>query len=221
MGKFFPPKDCSSKTKSIRNLHIESLVLMVVLMIMLSSSLMLIGRMFFEVIIFNTVLPVDLMYSNQGELTEMIENGNMYAALDYEPEFTPLYYAYSSVMKILTVAGYTMAFVSIAGSIVLLILMKKACRSIVEDPTPAENPVTVKKTPYVWLGFLLGCFGGQLFLYNNKKAIYYLCMGIIGLFFPIFLLYTTGISFADAFLACFISKDENGEIIIEDYPYWI
>ena len=221
MGQLFPPKDCSSKIKCMRNLHIEGLVLMVVLMIMLSSSLMLIGRTFFEMIFFNTGLATDLMYSNQGELAELAESGNIYGMLTYEPEFTPLYYAYSSAMKIMSVMGYTLAFLSIAGSIVLLIFMKNACRRIAEDGSPAENPVTVKKTPYVWLGFLLGCFGGQLFLHNNKKAIYFLCMGIVGLMFPIFILYTTGISFADAFLACFINKDENGEITIEDYPYWI
>ena len=221
MGQLFPPKDCSSKTKYIRNLHIEGLILMVVLMIMLSSAMVIIGRAFFEIIFYSTGLSDELMYSNQGELTEMIESGNMYGMLTYEPEFTPLYEAYSSVIKILSVLGYAMAFVSIAGSIVMLILMKNACRRIVEDSTPAENPVTVKKTPYVWLGFLFGCCGGHFFLYNNKKAMYFLCMGIIGLMFPIFIFYTTGISFADAFLACFINKDENGEITVEDYPYWI
>ena len=221
MERFFPPKDCSSKTKNMRNLHIEGLLLMAVLLVMLSSSMMLIGRAFFEILFFNTGLSADLMYSNQGEMSEMLENGNMYDMLTYEPEFSPLYEAYSSAMKILSVTGYILAFLSIAGSIVLLILMKIVCRRIAEDATPVKNPVMVKKTAYVWLGFLLGCFGGQFFLYNNKKAIVFLCMGIIGMMFPVFILYTTGISFADAFLACFISKDENGMITIEDYPYWI
>ena len=200
MGQLFPPKDCSSKTKYIRNLHIEGLILMVVLMIMLSSAMVIIGRAFFEIIFFSTGLSDELMYSSQG---------------------SPLYEAYSSASKIMSLLGYSFAFISMAGSIVLLILMKNTCRRIVEDPAPAENPVTVKKTPYIWLGFLLGCFGGQLFLYNNKKAAYFLCLGIIGLMFPIFILYTTGISFADAFLACFIDKDENGSVTIEDYPYWL
>lgn len=221
MGQLFPPKDCSSKTKYIRNLHIEGLILMVVLMIMLSSAMVIIGRAFFEIIFYSTGLSDELMYSNQGELTEMMENGSMYDMITYEPEFTTLYEAYSSAAKIMSVLGYSFAFISMAGSIVLLILMKNTCRRIVEDPAPAENPVTVKKTPYIWLGFLLGGFGGQLFLYNNKKAAYFLCMGIIGLMFPVCILYTTGISLADAFLACFIDKDENGAVTIEDYPYWL
>ena len=46
-------------------------------------------------------------------------------------------------------------------------------------------------------------------------------MGILGMeIIPLFL-YTSGISFADAFMACFIEKDENGYIEMEDYPYWI
>ena len=221
MGKLFPPKDSSERIKRIRNVHIEGLILMVILMIMLSSALLLMGRMFFDMIFFSTDFGAELMYSNQDELTEMIESGNMYDMLNYEPEFEPLYYAYTTTTKILSIAGYVMAFVSMAGCIILLIFMKNDCSRIASDSSPVENSVSVKKTAYVWLGFLLGCFGGQLFLYHSKKAWYFLGLGIVGLFFPIFILYTTGISFADAFAACFMQKDEEGMITIEDYQYWI
>ena len=69
--------------------------------------------------------------------------------------------------------------------------------------------------------FLLGAYGGHLFALKKKKAWIFLLMGILGMeIIPLFL-YTSGISFADAFMACFIEKDENGYIEIEDYPYWI
>ena len=126
-----------------------------------------------------------------------------------------------AVTKALGVVSYIAAFASIGGAIYIIMKMKKQIAVIVDPLAPYENPVRVKKAKFVWLGFLLGAYGGHLFALGKKRAWIYLLMGILGMqLFPLFL-YTTGISFADAFMACFIDKDDEGYIEMEDYPYWI
>ena len=129
--------------------------------------------------------------------------------------------AFETGMKIWAVFGYVTAFVSLGLTIFVLFLMKKRITMIVEDPYPFENPIKVKKGAYVWLGFLLGAYGGHLFALKKKRAWIYLGIGIVGMWIPIFFLYTSGISFADAFLACFYEKDRDGMIEMEFYPHWL
>ena len=94
--------------------------------------------------------------------------------------------------------------------------------NILSDPTALENTITVSKAKYVWLGFLLGGYGAHLFVLGKKKKGWiFLGLGLIGATIPLAFIYTSGISFADAYLAAFIPKDSMGEIDIEDYPYWI
>ena len=128
---------------------------------------------------------------------------------------------FSAVTGALGVLSYVAAFVSLAATIFIIFHMKQRISEIVDDPAPYDNPIRVKKAPFVWLGFLLGAYGGHLFVLKKKKAWIFLLLGILGMeLIPLFL-YTSGISFADAFMACFIEKDEEGFIEMEDYPYWI
>ena len=128
---------------------------------------------------------------------------------------------FSAVTGALGVLSYVAAFVSLAAAIFIIFRMKQRISDIVDDSAPYENPIRVKKAPFVWLGFLLGAYGGHLFALKKKKAWVFLLLGVLGMeIIPLFL-YTSGISFADAFMACFIKKDEDGYIEMEDYPYWI
>ena len=82
--------------------------------------------------------------------------------------------------------------------------------------------VSVKKIPYILLGFLLGTFGGHFFLIRregkiSKRAILFLILGICGIFCSPLMIYTTGISFADAWVGCRLKKDERGYIQVVDY----
>ena len=139
-------------------------------------------------------------------------------ALTYDFNNSPIFV----ILRIWGYVGYAVAFLSLAGVIALLIIMKSRIAMILED-VPTEKTVLVKKAKYVWMGFLLGAFGGHLFAIKNKdKASIFLLFGIVGTFlFPILLIYTSAISFSDAYLACFITKDAEGYIEVEDYPYWI
>ena len=128
---------------------------------------------------------------------------------------------FKTVTGALGVLSYIAAFVSLGAAIFIIFRMKQRISDIVDDTAPYENTIRVKKAPFVWLGFLLGAYGGHLFALKKKKAWIFLLLGILGMqIIPLFL-YTSGISFADAFMACFIEKDEDGYIEMEDYPYWI
>ena len=69
--------------------------------------------------------------------------------------------------------------------------------------------LTPSPLDFVLLGFLLGAFGGHLFyVKNTKRALIFLLLGLVGSGIPILIFYTTAISFADAFIACFYKKIE-------------
>ncbi len=150
-----------------------------------------------------------------------MQSGNFLDAATLTPQYSPSAKLFLTGMKIWGVVGYITAFAALGAVIFLVIQMKKRIAMIVEDPYQMENPIRVKKGAFVWLGFLLGAYGGHLFALKKKKAWIYLGLGIVGMWIPVFFLYTSGISFADAFLACFIEKDANGYIEMEDYPYWL
>lgn len=215
-NSFFLPKGTEGRKKNIMILHIQGLILIVVLIMALMSSLGILGRTILTEIVFRTGLidtGIDLM--------SVMQSGNFFDAATLTPQYSPSAKLFLTGMKIWGVVGYITAFAALGAVIFLVIQMKKRIAMIVEDPYQMENPIRVKKAAFVWLGFLLGAYGGHLFALKKKKAWIYLGLGIVGMWIPVFFLYTSGISFADAFLACFIEKDANGYIEMEDYPYWL
>ena len=215
-NSFFLPKGTEGRKKNIMILHIQGLILIVVLIMALMSSLGILGRTILTEIVFRTGLidtGIDLM--------SVMQSGNFFDAATLTPQYSASAKLFLAAMKIWGVIGYITAFAALGAVIFLVVLMKKRIAMIVEDPYPMENPVRVKKGAFVWLGFLLGAYGGHLFAMKKKKAWIYLGLGIVGMWIPVFFLYTSGISFADAFLACFIEKDANGYIEMEDYPHWL
>ena len=186
-NSFFLPKGTEGRKKNIMVLHIQGLILIVVLIIMLSSSLGIIGRTVLSEVVYRSGI---LDPGAEQELTELMQSGNMYALMTYTYEPSPAVKLFQNAMKVWSVLGYIVTFASLAGAI-------------------------------YWLGFLLGAYGGHLFAMKKKKAWIYLGLGILGIWIPIFFFYTSGISFADAFLACFIEKDAYGFIEMEDYPHWL
>ena len=219
MDKIFLPKGTDGRMKDTMILHIMSFALVAVLMIMLFSSFGILFRSVIELVmvqsgVFDTIGGV----SNQYD--EVMSMGLMDAAT-YNPVSAPMEMV-SGIMKVMNTIGYVVTFASMAVTILLVVFMRKRAKDIVEDPFPMENPLKVKKVPYVLLGFLLGAFGGHLFyVKNTKRAMIYLLLGLVGSGIPILIFYTTAISFADALIACFYKKDEEGYIVIEDYPYWV
>ena len=203
----FLPKGTDGRYKDIMILHIQGLILVLVLMIALWASVSILGRSILSMFMDSMGDSVDI--NSISESTEIIGFGSGISTGIW-PTIPPL-----------PGLSYIAAFASIGGAIYIIMKMKKQIAVIVDPLAPYENPVRVKKAKFVWLGFLLGAYGGHLFALGKKKAWIYLLMGILGMqLFPLFL-YTTGISFADAFMACFIDKDDEGYIEMEDYPYWI
>ena len=205
-----PPKGTDGRYKDIMLLHIQGLVLVLVLIIALAASFSIVGRSIISMAMDSyrgSISSEDLkMAMDIYGFGEMAETGMK---------------IFSAVTGALGVLSYVAAFASLAAAIFIIFRMKQRISEIVDDTAPYENPIRVKKAPFVWLGFLLGAYGGHLFLLNKKKAWVFLLLGILGMeIIPLFL-YTSGISFADAFMACFIEKDEDGYIEMEDYPYWI
>ena len=205
-----PPKGTDGRYKDIMLLHIQGLVLVLVLIIALASSFSILGRTIISMAMdsFGGSISSDdlsMVFDIYG-LGGMAETGLK---------------IFSAVTGALGVLSYVAAFVSLAAAIFIIFRMKQRISDIVDDSAPYENPIRVKKAPFVWLGFLLGAYGGHLFVLKKKKAWIFLLLGVLGMeLIPLFL-YTSGISFADAFMACFIEKDEEGYIEMEDYPYWI
>ncbi len=206
----FPPKGTDGRYKDIMVLHIQGLVLVLVLIVMLWASLSILGRSMMS-ILFDAAggMPSESSFTPLFEILGITDAAS--AGISF----------FTFIFKTLGALSYVAAFVSIAATAVLIYFMKKRIAMIVDDGTPYENPIKVKKTKFVLLGFLLGAYGGHLFALKKKRAWIFLIMGILGMeFIPLFI-YTSGISFADAFMACFIDKDSEGYIKMEDYPYWI
>lgn len=213
---FFLPKGTEGRKKDIMILHIQGLVLIVVLLVALMSSL----GVLFRTIISEILIRTGLLNTG-ADIKNLIEYGGMMDTMTYSVTEDPIFKVYNSVMTVWGVIGYVVAFLALGATIAVVIMMRKRITMILEDPFPMDEPVRVKKGAFVWLGFLLGAYGGHLFALKKKKAWIYLALGFVGMWIPIFFLYTSGISFADAFLACFIEKDKDGYIEMEYYPYWL
>ena len=212
--EFFLPKGTTGRRHDVFILHIQGLILIVVLILALMASIGILGRTAITELVNRTGLL------DSGAQLYSVMSGDIYM------EGTPATAEkgnniYKTVMGIWSVFGYLAAFITLGATILMLVLMRKRINKILEDPSPLEEPVRVKKGAYVWLGFLLGAYGGHLFALKKKKAWIYLGLGIVGMWIPLFFLYTSGISFADAFLACFMDKDWDGYIELDYYPYWI
>ena len=208
-------KELTDRQKNIRILHIEGLILMVILVIALYASLGLLVRTY----IVSYAERMGLLSSGR-ELVNVLNNEGMMGALTYDP--TSGLGFIGGLFKFISVFGYIVAIGALAAAIVLLVLMRKRIGLIIDDPTALQNTITVSKAKYVWLAFLLGGYGvHQFVLGKKKKGFIYLGLGLLGFTIPIAFLYTSGISFADAYLAAFIPKDATGMIDLEDYPYWL
>lgn len=208
-------KELTSRQKNTRMLHIQGLILMVILVIALYASVGLLVRNY----IMNYALSTGL-FSSGRDLLDVINSEGMMGALTYDP--MEGMEAFVTIYRVLSALGYIVAIGALAGAFVMLFLMRKRVKMILDDPTALENTINVSKAKYVWLGFLLGGYGVHLFvLGKKKKAWIFLGLGLLGFTIPIAFLYTSGISFADAYLAAFIPKDSMGTIDLEDYPYWI
>ena len=218
MAQIFLPKMSSERKLNIRTNHIFGLVLIAVLMMLLTSAFGMLARSIAITFFYEKLNLGTLFYSNAGDLSNLMQSGNLGAMMTFELEPTPVYYLY----KAWTYFNYAAFVLLLTATIFLLLQMKKFCKRVATDTTPLDNPVRVKKGKYVWLGFLLGAFGAHLFaIGRKKKAWIFFGLGLGGMVIPILILYTTGISFADAYMACFIEKDAEGMITIEDYPWWI
>ena len=195
------PKGDDGRYRDIMMLHIQGLALVLVLILALGSSV--------------TILLRSIISMLAGGLGTGVNPEDLSFVLDA--------YGFGSFAEsaIKLFQSVTAAFASLGGAVIIIIFMKRRIADIIDEGAPYENPVRVKKAAFVWLGFLLGAYGGHLFVLKKKKAWVFLLLGIVGKqIIPLFI-YTSGISFADAFMACFIEKDENGFIEMEDYPYWI
>ena len=206
----FLPKGTDGRYKDIRDLHLQGLALVLVLLLALWASLSILIRSILSIVldqIGGSVNPDDVIqtmeYSGLGGLAS---SG---------------FSLFGTFTTVISVVSYIVAFASLAATIFLIIKMKEKISVIIDESAPYENPIRVKIGKLVWLGFLLGAYGGHLFALKKKKAWIFLLLGVLGMeIFPLFI-YTSGISFADAFMACFIDKDAEGYITMEDYPYWI
>ena len=207
---FFLPKDATQREKNIRKMHIFGLILVVLLMGTLAFSV--------SFLIKSAISTAKEVYASDIDM-ESINDGLSLMGLG---DITGVLSSGGKVLKVVSdILTYAGLVIGLGGSIAMLLIMKKLAKKIADDDTPMKNPIKVKKAAYVWLGFLLGAYGGHLFAIKKKKAWIFLILGILGFSFFIAFLYTTGISFADAFIACYLWKDHNGYIEIEDYPYWL
>lgn len=206
----FLPKDATAREKNIRKMHIFGLILVILLMGALGSSV--------SFLIKSIISSAKTVYASDIDMDSISEGLSLMGLGDITGIIVSGGKVFKVVSDILTYVGLV---IFLGGSIAMLFIMKKLAKTIAEDDTPMKNPIKVKKAKYVWLGFLLGAYGGHLFAIKKKKAWVFLILGILGFSFFFLFLYTTGISFADAFIACYLWKDHNGYIEIEDYPYWL
>ena len=206
-------KEMTGRQKETRVLHIMGIILMVILVIALAGAVGILTRT-----IIMAKMQTSGILSNGRELASTF---NEYGMLGSANGFIDLSFV-GVIWKVISVLGYVITIGMLAAAIVMLFLMRKRVENILSDPTALENTITVSKAKYVWLGFLLGGYGAHLFVLGKKKKGWiFLGLGLIGATIPLAFIYTSGISFADAYLAAFIPKDSMGEIDIEDYPYWI
>ena len=160
----------------------------------------------------------DLIPAFLGSPVDIDLSGGFMDALVYNPADSLLF----RFLKIWEVIDYIFIILGTLAACVMLYLMRKQSKLIVSDITAFEETVRVKKSSFLWLGFLLGGYGAHLFYIKKKKRGYiFLGAGLAGLFNPITFFYTSAISFADTFLVCFYPKDWDGMVEFEYYPYWL
>ena len=121
-NSFFLPKGTEGRKKNIMVLHIQGLILIVVLIIMLSSSLGIIGRTVLSEVVYRSGI---LDPGAEQELTELMQSGNMYALMTYTYEPSPQMKLFNTIMTVWSVIGYIVAFAALGATIFLVILMKK------------------------------------------------------------------------------------------------
>ena len=221
-GSFFLPKGTTGRKKNIMILHIQGLILMAVLIVALMGAFGILARNLFVNLILDTPAAGSTMDSFGNPISGILGgNAGSYGGFQTERLGAVMHHFIRMIYTIYGVVSYVLTFAALGGAIFLLILMRKRIKMILEDPVTYENTLHIKKAKYVWLGFLLGGYGAHLFSVNRRKAWIFLGLGIAGMFVPVLFLYTSGISFSDAFLACFIKKDWEGCIDLEEYPYWL
>lgn len=206
----FPSKDTEKKYRNIMILHIQGIVLVIVLMLLLAASFSIMFRSIFT-------MGIDVV----GGMIDMDDIMFLFEEMGFKAMAEGGIGLYKILSVGLNIISYGGAIIAIVATIVIFIQMKKRIAMILDENEEKLNIVKVKKAPYVWLGFLLGAFGGHYFVMRKKKAWIFLLLGFAGMWIFPLVMYTTAISFSDALLACYAWKDHNGYIEIEDYPYWI
>lgn len=173
-------------------------------------------------------LCISLLISTVFEMVEVFAGPINFSsfAIDGFEMFGDLFATFTAIRNVLKVFDFIGIFLFTAIVIVLLVLMRKQINKYKESDDISENVVEVKKTPYTLWGFFFGAYGAHYFYSGNKKRGYImLALGLVGTFVivqpPILLIYTMGVSFADAYLACFLDKNRHNLIEIEEYPFWI
>lgn len=188
-------------------------------------------RMIENAHIFGIVLAYELFQCAGASLTVVAHS--LWQIADYYFDFTailneqllqlPLWFVRLwNMMK--TYAVFT-SYIRL-GALLLTVLVlawllnRESKRLKALTPVQEGSCVKVKKTPYIWLGFLLGGYGAHLFLFpaaDRRKAWIFLIMGICGAWLHLLMWYTIGISLADAWLACRMEADDEGYITVEKY----
>lgn len=196
--------DRNEKQHCMMIIHIQSIVLMLVMLVLLVSS---IATLEFSIMQIIGLDPV-------GSFTET------FGAID---QLSGIVTIVTTIFEIFNTVRTIVLILSLVLTVVLLYLMKKQIDLYKESKDRSGKTVKVKKLPYVLWGFLLGMYGAHYFYQGDRsRGRIMLIIGLVGTFImPILSVYTMGMSFGDAYLACFLDRDSQGYVGIEEYPYWI
>ncbi|MBO6089781.1 MAG: hypothetical protein J6P37_05690 [Lachnospiraceae bacterium] len=139
---FLPPKGVDGRYKDIMLLHIQGLILVLVLIIALAASFSIVARSIISMAMDS--FGGSISSEDLGMVFDIYGLGGM-AEIALK--------IFSAVTGALGVLSYVAAFVSLAAAIFIIFRMKQRISDIVDDSAPYENPIRVKKAPFVWLGF--------------------------------------------------------------------
>lgn len=185
------------RRERLTNLHGLGMILAGVLMKLLAYAIRIIGRSL-----------LDIVFYTWEDIASPIE------------QYMQVFPGFKVLCNIISATMYVKFGYLLLWTVLILWLIRREIKQYVNCTAAADSVqyIRVRKTPYVWLGFLLGSFGAHLFLLRDKtKAWLYLFLGFVGISVKYCTWYTMGISFTDALLACYLPKDSEGYIEIIDY----
>lgn len=190
---------CAARRHSTENAHIFGIVLTYALLQCAGAAVSIIIHSLWQI--------ADYFYNLSALLEE---------PLSYQPRW--FVRMWNMLSEYLVLASYIKMGVLLLVTLVLLWLLNNESKRLQKIPLPQEAGCRVKKTLYIWLGFLLGGYGAHLFLLPDKRRAWiFLIMGICSIWLRPLMWYTIGVSLADAWLACRLQADAEGCIYIEKY----